>query len=359
MYQSRTTQRYNYVIRMVKSSTHADSALLETFFSEDPSRSKSLFYLIRKASICSDYADPQMDYQKAYRVLIDAVSEYINAYSNSSKAKHRLYNRMYAWCEHLGKQYQIENCADYLVDIPKLITPDLAVELVKDLHDQDGVSKEALGDKHHVSTKTIQVCLQRLSDKKHSDPMRVGGQAIHVPISHKKAHHRTDKRLYFTPNTMSPVIFQMNLMQVATLLQSLQLNYDSGNNIPLDLAVDTWSQLSDYAKERIRDIFCKKDPSFSVFLDIVEEAEHSDTYRFMTESEMMKDSDTSWNEKLDLAYKGSMVCNLSLMQPHRTRKNQRIIYDHDRQSFYAVSATNISGERLYFTEAEVYELEEA
>lgn len=358
MYQTRTSQRYNYVIRMIESSTHEDSALIETFFSEDPNRRKSLFYLIRKASICSDYVDPHMDHQKAYRILIDATAEYINSYSNSSKAKHRLYSRMYAWCEHLGKQFQIENCADYLTEIPKLITPDLAVELVKDLHDRDGISKEALSDKHHVSTKTIQVCLQRLSDKRHSDPMRLGGQAVHVPVAHKKETHRTDRRRYFTPNTMSPVIFQMNLMQVATLLQSLQLNYDNGNNIPLDLAVDTWSQLSDYAKERIRDIFCKKDPSFSVFLDIVEEAEHSDTYRFMTESEMMKDGETSWNEKLDLAYKGGMICNLSLMQPHRTRKNQRIIYDHDRHSFYAVSATNISDERLYFTEAEVYELEE-
>jgi hypothetical protein len=79
----------------------------------------------------------------------------------------------------------------------------------------------------------------------------------------------------------------------------------------------------------------------------------------MTESEMMRDGDPAWNERLDLAFKGGMVCHISLGQPLRTRKEQRILYDHNRNSFYAVPKNDLAAERLYFSVDELIELEEA
>lgn len=355
----RTMRRYHYILRMIRNSTFEDTPLLEAFFSEDPDKGNSLFYLIRQACICGDHTDPQLNDQKAYRILIEAVAEYLYAFSTSTTIKRKLYSRIYAWCAHMGVQYCIDGYETCLEEIPNQIATDLSVELVKELHNREGVSKLDLRDKYGVSEKTIQVYLSKLANKSCADPLRIGGQAIYVPVTHKEEKLRTDKRRYFTPHTMSPVILQMNIMQVASLLQSLQMNYDSGNNIPLDIAVDAWSQLSDYAKERIREIFCKRDQRFSDFIDIVDEAEHSETYRFITESEMMKRGEASWHEMLDMAYKGGGVYNITLANPLRSWRRQRVVYDHDRHLFYALPVDNTSSDRLYFSVDEVIDISES
>lgn len=303
--------------------------------------------------------------QSAYEIFIDSVSDYILEYSTSYSAKRRLYERMLSWCKHMGKQYQIEDHEELLKELPEQIATDIAIEIVKDLHNQDGVSKEELGVRYGVSPKTIQVCFHRISDPRCTDPVRIGGQAVHVPISHiKKALDFTErnkrkwKRKYFAKNTMSPLVFQMNIMQVETLMKSLQLNYDSGNDIPMDLAVDTWGQLSDYARNRIRKVFGERDPGLMEFLDEVENRMNTDGYRFMTESELLNNG-VSYSEQLLIADKGGFVCNISLIGPHRTRKRQRIIYDHEQEKYYAVAADDPSSEKLYFTEDEINEIEEA
>lgn len=354
----RTLLRYHYIIRMIRRSTYEDAPLIESFFSEDPDSCNSLFYKVRQACICSDHIDPQLDDRKAYQIIIEAISEYLYSFSTSTTIKRRLYDRLYAWCTHMGKQFCIDNYESYLEDIPNQITTDLTIALVKELHSKAGISKLDLKDKYGVSEKTAQVYLSRLSTKSCPNPLRIGGQAVYVPISHTEEKFRTDKRRYFTPNTMSPLIYQLNIMQVASLLQSLQLSYDIGNNIPLDLAVDTWSQLSDYAKERIREIFCSRDPDFSVFIDMVEEAERSDTYRFMTESELMKRGEASWREQLDMAFKGGRSYNLTLAHPQRSRKNQKIKYDPGTHAFYALPADDPSAEPLYFSVDEVIDISE-
>ena len=362
---ARNIHPYDYVMQMIENSTFEDRALLEMFSVENPNSQKSLYQIVRRNTNFGKSKESKIDKQKAYQILIDSVSDYILDYSTSYAAKRRLYNRMLAWCEHMGTQYQIDNYEEALKELPEQISTDIAVEIVKDLHSQDGVSKEELGVRYGASPKTIQVCLHRISDPRCTDPIRIGGQAVHVPISHiekapdfAESNKRKWKRKYFTKNTMSPLVFQMNIMQVETLMKSLQLNYDSGNDIPMDLAVDTWGQLSDYARDRIREVFGERDPALMEFLDEVESRMNTDEYRFMTESEILK-SGVSYSEQLLIADKGGLVCNISLIGPHRTRKRQRIFYDHERGAYYAVAAEDLSSERLYFTEDEINEIEEA
>ena len=140
-------------------------------------------------------------------------------------------------------------------------------------------------------------------------------------------------------------------------MKSLQLNYSEGNDIPMDLAVDTWSQLSDYARNRIRKVFCERDSALMEFLDEVENRMNTEGYRFMTESEMLKNG-VSYAEQLLIADKGGLVCNISLIGPHRSKKRQRIFYDHEQGKYYAVAADDLSSKRLYFTEDEINEIEE-
>lgn len=358
MNNSLTTQRYCYIIRMIEQSQFNSHGIPQKFFDEDPEKPHSLFYQIRKACTDEFSQTAELDAKLAFRILSAAISKYLLRYPATVSVRQRLYQHIFAWCESLGDQFHIPDYEMFLSDIPHPMDRDLAITLVKELHSRDGISKADLSEKYDLSEKTIQVGLHRLSGEGHYQPLRIGGQAVIVPVVHKKAEHRDEKHRYYTPNTLSPVVLQLNLMQVETLLKSFQLNYDSGNNIPLDLAVDVWGQLSDYAKDRIRKVFSQKDPDLDEFLKLVDAESQSDEYRFMTESEMMEHRDMTVDEQLLTACKGGLICNLSLVAPHRTRKNQRIFYDPTAQSFYAVPADDPSAERLYFESDEVYMVSE-
>ena len=347
---------YDYVISMIKESDYEDRKLIDRFLAEDPNNKKSLFFKIR--SVSETVASTRIDDYQAYYILAEAVSDYLCSYRSSYIAKQRLYSRLYAWCKYLGDQHNIDGYEDLLDDIVSPLKPDIAVETVKKLHDRQGVSKTELASNFgDISTKSIQTYLSKINNPKCPDPLRIGGQAIYVPITRKKSNVKHKEWKYYTENTMSPLVFQMNIMQVATLIKSLQLNYNNDNSIPLDLAVDTWSQLSDYARSRIREIFGKRDADLDSFLNDVERDMNDDEYRFMSESEIMKGVNVS--EQLLIADKGSLVCDLALYEPLRSRKNQRILFDHIKKSYYAVSANDLNSvDRLYFTEDDVIEIKE-
>lgn len=342
---------------MIEGSNFKDRSLLNMFVSEDPYNKKSLYYLIQESAKFTE--NSEIDVVQAYQILTEALYDYIFAYSTSHAIKRRLCCRVLAWCKHIGEQYSIENYNEYLEDLEILSCADIAVEIIKDLHNQNGTSKTELSSKYSISEKKAQIYLSKIDNQRCSTPIRIGGQVVYVPISRKKSNKKEETWKYYTTNTMSPLVFQMNIMQVETLMKSLQLNYSEGNAIPLDLAIDTWSQLSEYARNRIREVFGERDDQLSKFLDEVEANMNSDGYRFMTESEIMKKDTLSYHEKLELAYKGGMVCNISLIESqHITRKKQRIFYDNKNKSFYAVPADNLNAERLYFTEEDINIIEE-
>ena len=350
----RTDELYFYIRDMIGRSRFNANGIPHKFFIEDSENSHSLFFCVRK--LCSDAENRLLapDNRVAYRILTEALSTYLLKYPASASAKQRLYQHVFAWCEDMGDQFRIPNYEMYLSDIPQPIERDLTISLIKDLHAREGITKDELVEKYEVSEKTIQVSLRQLSGESKYQPLRLGGQTVSVPVAHKEEKRRTDKRKFYTPNTLSPVVLQLNIMQVEALLKSLQLNYSDDHNIPFDLAVDVWGQLSDYAKERIGEIFSSKDPDLSEFLEDVNREAQSNEYRFMTESEMLMDLDLRVSEQIDIAYKGMMVCNLSLVSPRRTLKNQRVFFDHKAKAYYAVPANDLSAERLYFSLDEVH-----
>ncbi len=349
---------YKHIIDMIKGSTFEDRELINKILTEDHYSKKSLYSKIKDAAN-DERGEFPADNNRAYLIFLNAVFEYITSLQTSYAGKRRIHRRMFAWCEHMGEQYHIDDYKEKCrFELPEMIATDIAVDIVKELHNREGVDKGGLSKRYVVPEKKIQVLLSRISDKHCKNPVRIGGQAVFVPIDYVDNNRKGQRRKYHTKNTMSPLVFQMNIMQVQTLMKSFQLNYDSGNAIPLDLAVETWSQLSEYAQQRIKDIFAERDDALAEFIEEVEVNMNSDDFRFMTESEMLENGDVVSSEQLDLAYKGSIVCDLTLISPFRTRKNQRIFYDRDRNSFYAVPADNFNDDRLYFTANEVRSIEE-
>lgn len=356
MRRASSIELYNHIVRMMKESSFEDRELMDFILSEDWYSKGSLLNLIRQGAEEAITVTCKGNDNTAYQVLVEAFSQYILERHSAPVVKQRLRQRLYAWCMSIGEQYKIRNYEMYLDDLPLPVEADMTVELIKDLHAREGITKDTLAEKFGVSTKTIQTALRKLSGENEKSSLRIGGQEIHVPVSYHKEKHRDEERRFYTPNTLSPLVYQMNLMQVATLLQSFQYNYNRGNSLSLDLAVDTWCQLSAYAKSRIQEVFCVKDREFDEFLFMVEKESENLTYRFMTESEMMKEGNAGPNELLMLAYKGGITCDLTLGGPYRTMKNKKVMYDRERRGYYAVDADRIDGDRLYFSEEEVLDI---
>ena len=135
------------------------------------------------------------------------------------------------------------------------------------------------------------------------EPWTLCGQRVSTDVKIRKDGR---KRYTYTPDTLNPIVMQLNITQAAYLLKSLGIAYDSrcyGNELSADLAYGIWSQLSPYAKKRIREAYVSEDRvtryvnrsaeeekeavAFGAFLDKMEwKAEHW-VDEFFTETEML------------------------------------------------------------------------
>lgn len=348
------SQCYERIMQLISPEDYEPPKGIDRILSESIYNKRSLKFFLNRATEEAILLLCDIDDSGAYEILVDAVGEYLHAYPAPATVKMNLYETLYKWCEEIAWENNISGYEGLLEELQKPVEYELPIEIIKALHVQDGVTKENLEAKYVVSSKKIQNIIHQISGENRENPLRIGGQVVNVPVSHHKEERRDEKRRFYTPNTMSPVIFQLNIMQVAALLQSFQYNYqEKGNAIPLDMAIDTWSQLSDYAKERVREKYCQSDPEFANFLDLVEAESTSLGYRFMDESELLARGNLSASEQIHNADKGDRICNIELMKPYRTRKNQRVRYDDECGAYYAVDANKLDGDRLYFTEEEL------
>ena len=350
--------RENRILQKLQQVDFEDKSFIDQLMHAPVDRKSSFRYWLNQFSNQFDPADSSSPNQHDYRVIIYASAEYIAHYPAPPSAKQRLYPRMFALCEAIGEQYRIENYEAFLGELPIPVSQDLAIGIIKELHNREGVTKHELAAEYGISSKSVQTLVHQISGENKQNLLRIGGQIVRVPVSHHKERSRSESRRFYTPNSMSPIIFQLNLMQAATLLQSFHCNYEKDNLIPFDMAVDTWCQLSDYVKDRIREVFCRRDAEFDEFINSVEAAAESGTYRFMSESEMLESGNASANEQLMLAFKGRIPCDLVLTN-RRSYKYQYIGYDFDRALYFAVSAENPHGNRTYFAEDEFLYLSEA
>jgi len=373
---------FDYIQNMIYTAGGLQSDIMDFVLNGETKNDLPLLKIIENISAEISSETPPT-YIEAYDTILDSVIVYLKHMEELNSPisfKLKFYDAIVNWCKHLIQVYEIPDYHTRLSELQEPIYKDTTVCLVKELHDRKGKTKKELIDalspspNKLITAKTIQNNLNRLSGNS-GEPLRLGGQPVCVKVEVVKKDRWADngfsvdsildqnnsendrQRRYYTPNTMHPLIFQMNLTQVATLLQSLQYNYrELGNQLPLDLAVDTWCQLTDYAKGKIMNVFGARDPSLMEFIEEVETAAKTPSYRFMEESKLLENPNLAPNEQLDNVFKRGAVCDIELGNPVRTRKSQRIVFDSETESYYAVSAHSPQSERLYFNENDLISL---
>lgn len=342
--------KYSYISNLLRNVGTNHTATIERLFSENPKNENSFLCLLKKRI---NSKNEKIDVTWAFQKIIETIEEYLQHYHAPASTKQVIYSALYSLCASIGESYDIPNYKTQLEILPAPVTGDFKTDLIKALHNQEGITKEDFAAKYHVDPKTVQNHIHALSGNREK-PLRIAGFFVQGPVSsHDFVSRNKEKQRYYMKNTINPIMFLTNTTQTATLLQSLHLNYRTGNIIPQEMAIDIWCQLSDYTKDKIKSVFCRDDLDFTEFIDEIEESSKSISYRHMTEAELLREGQLSSREQLVLAEKGRYPCDIRLTNPIRSRKRHRIDYDPMREIYFAVSVDDPNAEPLEFRESEL------
>lgn len=306
------------------------------------------------------------------RIIACCMNDFLEDYPAPIHYKAGLRETFFEWFEEICWNGRVveDDCNQIFNDIVSKYVDDPVIEVIKILHNQEGTTKEEISNILGVTEKTVQTILHKLENK--NTPYKLGGIPVLIELDtfdeysgkciYKEGDKYQKRRHYLTKNTMHPLTYQMNLMQVGTLLYSLsKAYYEDEMYGAFYIALNTWCQLSEYAKERIEEVYVSKYKYMADFIDELCGMLHNGARKFTTESCLLKeDDDFSINEKLLVAHKGSLVCTLELTHPRRRLRNQRVFYDFERNQYYSTSADEIDSEinRVYLDIDDVFDLYE-
>ena len=255
---------------------------------------------------------------KCYQAIAEAMVKYADSYPAPASFKKRMRENFVRWLEAIQSKYEFPE----QLEIPWGLYPedgekDTVVGMLQSLQSRRGVTKEELQIRLGIGPRAILKDLCKLDptlreegteEQENPLPFYIGGQPVRARIrSEKYAGDR--KKYYRTENSVHPIILQENLFQAATLLQALQRNYvEYESTVSSYLAVDIWSQLSDYARQRIEYVFTAGDPDFAAFIEMLkDETPDGRIPAYRTEREMFI-GDESIGERLLYYRKADRVC---------------------------------------------------
>lgn len=296
------------------------------------------------------------------------MESFLFSYRTRPVFKQQLKEKLESWVKAIEAVYQLPSC-EAVKAWPNYVEKDIGIALVKLLHKRNpSTTKSALTDSLKVDKKTIQNNLRKLDpsliEAPHATepaPLRIGGQEMHVDIKVEKVPHSHGDHSYYTPNTLHPLVMQLNITQTAAVLMALQNAYDRSeySTYCADVALDIWCQLSDYCKERIELIFTQNNPEFKVFLSMLNQEIEDGRYPEFKTERIMAESGTL-TEQLEYACKTNHLCNIILKLDGDTviRQKNRILKNNDDQYFCIDEyVANPEESMLSFTEANVKALE--
>ena len=304
--------------------------------------------------------------QICYDGIALSMVEYLENYHPTFSYKQQTKIKFANWLKKIQEDYHIKNR-----DIPSEFNVqnemDTGITLIKALHANEGEGRtkgdlcSVLGN---MDARSVQTNLRKIdpslsegeepSDR--NTPFRVGGQPLLAKI--EVIQGKYGKKFFRTPNTVHPIVLQENLLEVEILLRSLCLSYYQKNsNISLAIAVDIWSQLSDYAKGKIDKDFKCEDKELHDFIQLLKDDFPDDhVCSYQTQHETIEHCDPTIADKLCDALKLSpRKYSLKYKKPDKTVIYLQQVYIRKCQHYYY--AIDENGEKHYFEADWVYTIE--
>lgn len=215
--------------------------------------------------------------QCAYDAIAKAMPKYIdNGYSAPFSFKQRTKGNFAAWLKRIGESYTVSNAY-----IPEELTADeedTGIAMLKLLHAREGVTYEEIADELGIGERAIQKDLVKLSpslysgDKKPYPPFRLGGQPLLAEIELIQQGKSASEKRFRTMNSVHPLVLQENIMQLGTILGALCHQYhDYEDELSPLIAIDIWSQMSEYAREKVKTYYAFDNQDLKHFIDMLED----------------------------------------------------------------------------------------
>ena len=320
--------------------------------------------------------------EKCFQAISGAMSKYAESYPAPASFKKRMRENFISWLEAIRAKYEFFEQPEIPLELySEDGENDTVVNLLLSLQSRHGVTRKELADKLGISTRAVLKDLLKLDPglkttnlikPEETLPFYIGGQPVRAIIEGEKPEGKRERR-YKTINSIHPLILQENLFQTATLLQALQRNYDEHEStVSSYLAVDIWSQLSDYARERIEYVFAAGDPEFAEFLEMLKDEAPDERIpaslgAFRTEREIFNE-DWSIPDALRYYMKADRICqklelesenegvikyNNVRIRMKRWDEVKKSYSRHGRRVFVAVTE---KGEEIPFEESDVIDI---
>ena len=324
-----------FAIQILKQNHPFDEGTLHKYMDGDNPYEKNLRFYITDA--LGEYGSEKSSgvlEENLIKGILDGMNDYIRAYRSIPAFKQKIWDAFREWILCVSERLGFPIDDKFIEGImEKPVEDDTAVAVVKFLHAikaAKGMTKDEMASSLAVNEKTIRNALHLLDPKLDNDGKgrgpskrntpRFGGQLMQVGIAY--AEEENKERKFYSPETMSPIALQLSVYQVGTLLKSLQLAYDTEVSYnSMNMAINVWSQLTDYCKDRVMTAVHPEDDDFHSFLDMIDDMESGQP--FMTEKEIFEDELVG--NKLNLAFKGSRRCNIKLKD--KILRNCTIKYD--------------------------------
>lgn len=247
--------------------------------------------------------------QLAYKCIIGAMSAYLESYPAGFYFKQCVRKNFYNWVNDIKSLYSIvDKSSSDVLKIPKN-EKDTGVAMLKLLHAREGITREGLENELGVTDRAVQKALVKISPSLYNGPgeaytpFRLGGQPLNAEITLVDDVHSSKKRFY-TLNTVHPIVLQENITQLATLLQALSRQFwKNEDDVTRLIGIDIWSQMSDYARNKIIDFFAFDDEDLEGFVDIIKnECPDEHACMYCTERDMLSELDIELPTNKKLQY---------------------------------------------------------
>lgn len=364
---------YEIACEMLQTTNQYSKDVSEIKYTNRQGTSVSLLDCVKKETSAFSYkyrGKSEQNIRMAFDSITWAMSEYLEGYPAPFAFKQNTRDRFVLWLEKIEELFSVTNVKSPYGLGSSTSETHTGIAILKLLHARQGTTVREMADELHVSTRAIQKDLVKLSfsassrDANTDIRIRLGGQPLQAKIDTIKdpeTYKEIVPKRYLTHNSVSPLVLQENIMQLATLLKALCRQFcDHEDDSAKIIAVDIWNQMSEYAQNKIKRYYAYNNEDLSFFIKLLEDNFPDDhACPFHTERELLDRLETSL--PIDQALPALMkvegrtgiisLCNGITVF---SKKLLPVMLEDGTPAYEAVDA---EGGRHVFTEEQVEEIE--
>lgn len=303
--------------------------------------------------------------KRVYDAISKAMVKYVENYPVTFSFKQQTKRNFKGWLKKLGEACEIEDPP--IPEIFEVKEADTGIALLKLLHSRAGVSYEDIGNAMGFTQRAIQKDLIKLCPSMYSGPttaasyvpFKIGGQPIVADISLVDSNvERADEKRFFTRNTIHPLVLQENIVQLASLLKALCYQYfDCSDEVAVLIAIDIWSQMSEYARKKIKNHYAFDNPDLTDFVKMLEdECPDDHVCKYRTERELSEEIEMPIDDALRYLAKAPGRKATILLKNGVHLRVRELHQTYNAEGCPAYKALTVGGGETTFTKDQVEEV---